>query len=152
LTPSATPSAKEPFAILDDKKGDGADADITEVRMQTDADGLTVLVTLADDAPTNGTFAVFLNVASEDGETARQLGMKWVDDEAIPPFSFDLETAQQTNYDDAATRIDGNEVAALFPLEAIEGLGTSWRWQAVTSVEGNDEGFRPQQGQRHLPD
>jgi hypothetical protein len=151
-SPSATPSTDEPLAILDDQKGDGGDADITEVRMLTNADGLVLQVTLADDAPTSGTFAVFFNVASNDGEIVRQLGMKWVDDEAIPPFSFDAETAEQTNYDDAPTKIyDGNRVGGQFPLEAIEGLGTSWRWQAVTSVEGNDEDFAPQEGKADFP-
>lgn len=151
-SPSATPSADEPLAILDDKKGDGGDADITEVRMLTDDDSLVLQVTLADDAPTSGTFAVFLKVASNDGEVVRQLGIMWVDDKAIPPFSFDVKTAEQTNYDKAPTKIyDGNRVGGQFPLEAIEGLGTSWRWQAVTSVEGNDQDFAPQKGKANFP-
>lgn len=150
--PSTTPSVDEPLAILDDKKGDGGDADITEVRMLTDADNLVLQVTLTDDAPTSGTFGVFLDVISNDGKVVRQLGIMWVEDKAIPPFSFDVGTGKQTNYDEAATRIyDGNRVGGQFPLEAIEGLGTSWRWQAVTSVDGNDQDFAPQKGKANFP-
>lgn len=147
-TPSATAtptaSGDEPFAILDDQKGDGGAADITEVRMMTDTDGLTVLVTLADPAPTDREFGVFLNLASTDGEISRQLGMKWIDGEVSGPFSFDSATVQQTNYDDESPiSVDGREIATTFPLEAIDGLGDRWEWQAVTSLEGDDQDFAP---------
>lgn len=148
-TPSASASADEPFAILDDKKGDGGDADITEVRMTTDADGLTVLVTLADDVPTNRELGIFFNVASTDGDISRQLGMKWIDGEVTGPFSFDNTTVQQTNYDDESPiSVKGRQVASTFPSEAIEGLGDTWQWQAVTSLEGDDQDFAPADGQK----
>ena len=143
-TPSAIADADGPFAILDDRKGDGGAADMTEVRMMTDSGSLTVLVTLAADAPTESEFGIFINLASTDGEVSRQLGMKWSDGEVSGPFSFDGTTVQQTNYDDESLiSVDGRKIATTFPAEVIEGLGESWQWQAVTSLEGEDQDFAP---------
>lgn len=148
-SPSATPTSTEaPFAGLVDKKGDGGDADLVDVRMQVDPDGLTVLWTLTDDAPTDRTFLTYLTVNSADGEISRQLGLKWVDGETPGPFMFDFTTTQQSNYEDAPVIDENKKIATTFPSEVLEGLGDTWEWKAGTSVDGEDQDFTPEEGKK----
>jgi hypothetical protein len=128
-----------------DAAGDGGPADLTSVELVEGGEGLRASFTLA--APLNtstGTALLSLMASSQDGETGRQLGAKWIDGQP-EVFVFDSGTAQN-EYVDVPPVVDGSTVNVTFPRSAIEGLGDTWRWGATSSVDGTDVDDCPEPG------
>jgi hypothetical protein len=144
-TAGESPAGGVRAASCTDAAGDGGPADLTTVELVEGGEGLRATFTLA--APLNtstGTALLSLMVSSQDGETARQLGAKWIDGQA-EVFVFDSGTAQN-EYVDVPPVVDGSTVNVTFPRSAIEGLGDTWRWGATASVTGTDVDDCPEPG------
>jgi hypothetical protein len=119
------------------------------VDLTLDGQGLQATYTLT--APPNtstGTFLLSLTAWSTDGEVGRQLGVKWID--GTPgAFAFDLVEAQ--NEDLSATpAVEGSQVRVTFPADTVSPLGGTWKWTAVTSVDGLDADTCPEPGDDFL--
>jgi hypothetical protein len=123
-------------ASCTDPAGDGGPADLTVVELTETGDALVARYTLtAPLAASSGSALLALAVSSDDGETARQLGAKWVDGQALV-FVFDIG-AGQTEVE-AAPTIEGNTVTVSFPTDAISDLGDSWQWRVTSNINGAD--------------
>jgi hypothetical protein len=132
-------------ATCTDAVGDGGPADLTAVELVESGEGLRATFTLAGPLDTSrGTALLSVMVASEDGETARQLGAKWIDG-VVEVFVFDVGTVQNEDVD-VPPVVDGSSVHVTFPRSAIEGLGGTWRWGATTNVDGTDVDDCPEPG------
>jgi hypothetical protein len=106
------------------------------VELTETGDELLARYTLTALLPTStGTSLLALAVSSDDGETARQLGAKWVDGQVLV-FVFDVG-AGQTEVE-VAPKVEENMVTVSFPSDAISDLGDSWQWRATTNVDGAD--------------
>jgi hypothetical protein len=144
-TAAQSPAGGVRAASCTDAPGDGGPADITAVKLVEGGEGLRATFTLAAPLDTStGTALLSLMVSSQDGETARQLGAKWIDGQA-QVFVFDSGTAQN-EYVDVPPVVDGNTIHVTFPRSAIVGLGGTWRWGATTSVDGTDVDDCPEPG------
>ena len=84
-----------------------------------------------------GTATALVTVSDAAGDKIRQLGVQWSDGQLIGHFVYDLESATQTNLEDQPT-VDGETISARYPWNAVADLGDSWKWQAVTTLNGND--------------
>ena len=144
-TAAQAPAGGVRAASCTDATGDGGPADLTAVELAEGGEGLRATFTLAAPLDTStGTALLPLAVSSQDGETARQLGAKWIDGQA-QVFVFDSGTAQN-EYVDLPPVVDASIVNVTFPRSAIEGLGDTWRWGATTSVDGTDVDGCPEPG------
>lgn len=142
-SPSVSPAAAS--ARCKDRAGDADEGDFDRVDLKRSGDQLVATFTLTAAPPDSGTFSTLLNVSNEEGSLSRQLGVKWSDGELIGYFVFDSVEAQQTNLDGDPT-VNGKSVVAGFPWEAVSDLGDVWKWQAVTTVDGEDADTCPEPG------
>lgn len=144
-TTTRAPASAARAASCGDPRGDGEPADLTSVKLVEESDGLQATFALAKTLNTStGTAQLSLQVSSQDGETARQLGARWVDGQ-VKVFVFDSGTARN-EYVDTAPILTGATVAVTFPRTAIDGLGDTWRWTATTSTDGTDADVCPEPG------
>lgn len=120
-----------------DVTGDGGLADIREVDLAENSDGLRVTFRLSG-PPVSSTGTVLLSVTawSRDGDIGRQLGMKWANLD-FTAFVFDVSEGRQ---EDVPTQpvIDGDTVTVTFPATATDELGSPWLWTATTTTNGAD--------------
>jgi hypothetical protein len=155
-TPTLTPPSASPAATataskqmvaasaLDPAK-DASHADVRKVALAHQNDSLAVDITLAASLPITESALVVVWVASADGESSRQLGMKWVDGELAAFFVFDSSVATQENLD-GAPALKGGRIQATFPWSAVGDLGAGWTWRVVTNVDGKDVDSCPDEG------
>ena len=142
---TSAPSDGIRAASCADTTGDGGPADITKVELAEDGASLRAAFTLA--APLNtstGTAQLSLLVSSQDGNTAKQLGAKWIGG-TVRVFVFDSGTAHN-EYVDLPPTVRRSTVTMVFPSSATEDLGPTWRWGATTSVDGTDVDTCPEPG------
>ena len=134
---SPEPGAGQRSASCADVTGDGGLADIHEVNLTQNNEGLRVTFVLAS-PPVSSTGTVLLSITawSGDADIERQLGMKWVD-LAFTAFVFDLTEGRQENVSTQPV-IDGNTVTVIFPTANTGELGSPWLWTATTSTDGTD--------------
>ncbi|MCW2683429.1 MAG: hypothetical protein JWP33_1342 [Blastococcus sp.] len=124
-------------AMCRDARGDGGTADLTMVELAGSGDGLTATFTMTAPMPGSGPVLLSLAVSSGDGETARQLGARWVDGQATEVYVFDVGEAQNEDVNTEPS-VDGGTVRVTFPSDAVSDLGATWRWRSTTSVGGVD--------------
>ena len=101
-------------------------------------DDVVVRAELAGPIPQADTAMVGVNVSSTDGNTFRQLAVKWVDGTAPGPFVFDMGSAKQENLPASALEVDGRTVTLTFPTSAVDDIGDGWKWGAFTTAAGAD--------------
>jgi hypothetical protein len=144
-SPSASGQIEPASASGKDPRGDGAKGDITSVKLDRTDTALNLTVTLVKRLPTNGASGVFVNLSSVDGDVAMQAGVKWADGAQIAYFVFDSASTKQKNLPGRAT-VSGNIIKATFPVADLADLGNVWKWQVVTSVDGQDADSCPDPG------
>lgn len=128
-----------------DGKGDGKPMDLTMVALSQTGDSLSARFVMAAVPPRSGTVLWAIAASSEDGDKARQLGVKFLDGQQVAHFVFDSGSAQQENLSGRVS-LQGATLTAEFPLSAVEDLGEPWNWQATVNVEGDDVDTCPEPG------
>lgn len=143
--PTTTEPAKAWSSQCRDKRGDGKGQDLARVVLKQVDDDLQVTWRLRTSVPQTGVAGWYVSVASADGETARQLGVKVEDSEVIAHFVFDFGDSQQ---EDVSTDpvIAARTVTATFPWDAVSDLGDGWQWSATSTLDGTDTDACPDAG------
>lgn len=132
-------------ASCTDATGDGGPLDLTKVELLEGGEGLRATFGLAAPLDTaSGSAQLSVMASSQDGNTARQLGVKWVDGESNV-FVFDIGSAKN-EYVQVPPVVAGSSVQVTFPRSAITGLGSTWKWHAAASSEGTDVDACPDAG------
>ena len=128
-----------------DTKGDGGAADILDVTLTLSAAAMTVSYKLARPLPTTGTAMLSLLVSSHGGDQSRQLAVKYIDGEPLV-FVFDsAATPMQTNLVLPPRHLDST-LTVDFPPVHVAGLGASFEWHVVSTIDGTDVDEYPNVG------
>ena len=133
----ATVPAPAAKAECTDASNDAKSGDITQVELQRDGEQLSATFHLRRALPGAGTASTVVTVSNAAGDKIRLLGVQWLEGQLIGHFVFDFQGAMQTNLEDQPT-VDGKTISARYPWSAVADLGDSWKWQAVTTLNGND--------------
>ncbi len=149
-TPAALADPAVGSASVPDDAGDGSNADIRSVKLTVDDKALTVVYELANALPTAGTAMLSVTAASQYGNQVRQLGVKWID--GTPQvFVFDFATSKQENLTVTPQRL-GAAVTVAYPVSVIAGLGESFEWHAVSTIDGKDVDRAPDTDRAKFPE
>lgn len=84
------------------------------------------------------TFLIGVHGASQDGQTFRQLGIKFLDGECIATFAFDHNAARQENFDYVPSGEDPRGIHTPYPSAPLDALGTSPKLRRYLNYAGND--------------
>lgn len=120
--------------VCKDSAGDATVNDIKSVTLKRDGEFLDVTWAMVKRDTGTGTAGFYLNVASEDGNAAGQLGVKYLDGRQIAYFTF-----RDTNKEiSGAAEVTATSVTGSFPMSELEQYGPNFKWGAVTTRDGND--------------
>jgi len=141
-----TQAAGQPLghASATDKNGDGGEADLLTVSLDGTTSGLRITYKLRTQPSTTGTTLLAIAASSLSGDQSRQLGVKYIDG-AANVFVFDMTSATQDNVD-ATPQVSAESVSITFPAESVAPLGSSFKWRAVSNVDGTDTDSCPDEG------
>jgi hypothetical protein len=128
-----------------DAKSDATMNDLTSVALKRDGDYLDVTWTMVKRDTGVRTAGFYLNVASEDGNAAGQLGVKYLDGRQVAYFTF-LGTNKEIS---GSAQVTAKSVTASFPMSELEQVGPNFKWWAATIRDGNDMDACPGVGSVH---
>ncbi len=132
-------------ATCSDAMGDGKTLDLTAAKLVGDASELTVTFKTAEPMPSNGTVLYSVTAWSQDGNAGYQLGVKYDGGQQVSHFVFDNVDMTQANVS-TDVQTTSKTVSASFPMSAIKGLETPFKWSADLNVQGNDVDTCPKPG------
>ncbi len=92
-----------------------------------------------------GTAGFYLNVSSENGNAAGQLGVKYLDGRQVAYFTF-LGTNKEIS---GSAQVTATSVTASFPMSELEQVGPNFKWQAAAIRGGSDMDACPGVGSVH---
>lgn len=141
---SSTVGQPHGHASATDNEGDGGDADLLGVGLGGSTSGLNVTYKLSTEPATTGTTLLAIFVTTPNGDQSWQLGLKYIDGDANV-FVFDMASGTQDNVD-TTPQAQGGTVSVVFPAESVAPLGSSFKWRAVTNVDGTDVDSCPDEG------
>jgi hypothetical protein len=123
-----------------DSAGDGEPLDLKSVTVVVDEDTEVRLVFELNEAlPQSGTAELGVQVASADGELARQLAVTWIDGQTLGPFVSDVGDDKQDNLgEDAVLEKSDKVIVATFPGATVADLGKRWKWFAFADAAGDE--------------
>jgi hypothetical protein len=127
-----------------DTEGDGEDADLLSVTLDGNATGLAVKYELGSKLPSFGTALLVIYATTPSGDQSWQLGLKYIDGESNV-FVFDMTTAAQENVD-ATPQVVASAVSVNYPAKSVMALGPSFKWRAVSNIDGADVDACPDLG------
>lgn len=137
--PEQPPQASPPSVCEDsvsDSVAPGGIGDIRSVALDF-SDRLTVRFEFAAPVPSSPSAFFAVDVVSADGNTARQLGVRFRDGVVANQGVFDLGATGMVNESvDNRAAMAGSVVTVEFPRSVLDDLGPGSRWRAGLSVEG----------------
>ena len=140
--PTALPITGELDTRCADSTGDSPGIDVVNVALVSQDD--QVIVAFSFSAPVSTLGAVILTVEahSQDGSAQRQLGVQVFNGRPVASFVATAPTAEPTRQFDNV-HVDGGDVHAAFPAEAIQALGPRWFWFAMIGGADSIDDYCP---------
>lgn len=93
---------------------------------------------LSGPVPSLDTFLIGIHGASQDGQTIRQFGIKFLDGECIANFAFDHNAARQENFDYMPLGDDPRIIHTPLPSTPLDALGQSPMLRGYLNYAGSD--------------
>jgi hypothetical protein len=117
-----------------DARGDAKTNDLRTVSLKRSGDQLRVTWNVVKRDTGSGTAGFYLNVASEDGNAAGQLGVTYNNGHQSGYFTF-RDTNKEISGEAPTTR---TSVTGSFPMAELQAYGPNFTWSAVTTRNGQD--------------
>lgn len=111
---------------------------LTAVSLYPGSGSFIVKYELSGPMPQSDTFLIGIHGTGQDGQTIRQLGIKFLDGECIANFVFDHNAARQENFDYVPVGGDPRVIHAPYPAAPLDALGTSPKLRGYLNYAGND--------------
>ncbi|MET4001709.1 hypothetical protein ABIB48_000407 [Arthrobacter sp. UYCu511] len=111
---------------------------LTSVSLYPGNGSFIVKYELSGPVPQLDTFLIGIHGVSQDGQTIRQLGTKFLDGDCIANFVFDHNAARQENVDYVPVGHDPRVIHTSFPSAPLEALGTSQKLRGYLNYTGED--------------
>jgi hypothetical protein len=131
---SGKTSTIETSNVCTDATGDAKTNDLRTVSLKRNGDHLSVTWNLVKRDTGAGTAGFYLNVASEDGNAAGQLGVTYNDGHQSGYFTF-RDTNKEIPGEAPTTR---TSVTGSFPMAELQAYGPNFTWSAATTRNGKD--------------
>lgn len=93
---------------------------------------------LSEPVPQSDTFLVGIHGVSQDGQTIRQLGIKFLDGKCIANFVFDHNSARQEDFEYVPVGDDPRVIHTPLPSAALDALGPSPKLRGYLNYAGTD--------------
>ncbi len=142
---TTTQAAAPKPSVCRDPQNDSNTNDLTSVVLSRSGDYLNVRWEVAALHIGTGTAGFYVNLASEDGDEAGQVGVKYLDGQQIAYFTFTFDSVMQTNMSGDAL-VAADSITGAFPMSELQQYGPNFSWSAVSMRDGKDVDACPAAG------
>lgn len=111
---------------------------LTSVSLYPGNGSFIVKYELSGPVPQSDTFLIGIHGVSQDGQTIRQLGIKFLDGDCIANFVFDHNAARQANLEYVPIGDDPRVIQTTYPSAPFDALGTSPKLRGYLTYASED--------------